>query len=168
MSPAADIDPATGDRILREARTSWWVLWPRVALALVAAAVAGVGAAMQDLPGYGLAVAGVVVFLWAGIGALVRRRATTIRLTDRAIVVQSGLASRHTSTLMLERIEAIDIDQSILQRMTGTGTLTIRGTGSEDLRFAGMQDPMGFQADARRAINDVGAARPARREERSA
>ena len=168
MSPAADIDPATGDRILREARTSWWVLWPRVVLAVVGVAAAAVGASMQDLPGYGLVVAGVVVFLWAAVGALVRRRGTLIRLTDRAIVVQSGLASRHTSTLMLERIEAIDIDQSILQRMVGIGTLTIRGTGSEDLRFAGMQDPMGFQADARRAINEIGGGRPTRRQESAA
>ena len=168
MSPAADIDPSTGDRILREARTSWWVLWPRVVLAVVGAGMAAAGAFMQDAPGYGLAIAGVVACLWAGVGALVRRRGTAIRLTDRCIVVLSGLASRHTSTMMLERIEAIDIDQSFLQRMVGIGTLTIRGTGSEDLRFAGMQDPMGFQAEARRAIDELGGSRPARRDERAA
>ena len=169
MSPAADIDPSTGDRILREARTSWWVLWPRIVLAVIGAGLAATGAWMQDTPGYGLAAAGLVLCVWAGIGAMARRLATTIRLTDRSIVVQSGLASRHTSTVMLERIEAIDIDQSMLQRMVGIGTLTIRGTGSEDLRFAGMQDPMGFQADARRAINAIGGtARAPRREESAA
>ena len=168
MSPAADIDPSTGDRILREARTSWWVLWPRVLLAAIGAGLAAEGVFLQDTPGYGLAIGGAVVCVWAVAGALVRRMGTAIRLTDRCVVVQSGLASRHTSTVMLERIEAIDIDQSILQRMVGIGTLTIRGTGSEDLRFAGMQDPMGFQADARRAINGLAPPRPPRREESAA
>jgi len=162
MSRPADIDPATGDRILREARTSWWVLWPRVVLAIAAAAMAGGGAYMQGTAGYALAAAGALVFLWALGGAWVRRAGTRMRLTDRCIVVQSGLFSRHTSTVMLDRIESLDLDQSIWQRMTGTGTLTIRGVGSEDVRFAGMQDPVGFQADARRAINESGSARAAR------
>jgi len=55
--------------------------------------------------------------------------------------------------VMLNRVESIDIDQTVWQRMTGYGTLTIRGMGSEDLRIVGVQDPVGFQADARRAIN---------------
>ncbi len=168
MTTPAAIDPATGDRILREARTSWWVLWPRLALALVAAAAAAWGAALQDTAGYALVAAGGLVFVWAFAGALVRRAATRIRLTDRCVIVQSGLVSRHTSTVMLDRIESLDLDQSMWQRMTGTGTLTIRGVGSEDVRFAGMQDPVGFQADARRAINESGGARPVRREQTAA
>ena len=55
--------------------------------------------------------------------------------------------SRHTSTVMLNRVESLDVDQSLWQRMTGYGTLTIRGTGSEDLRLVGIADPVGFQAD---------------------
>jgi uncharacterized membrane protein YdbT with pleckstrin-like domain len=168
MSSPAAIDPATGDRILREARTSWWVLWPRVALALAAAAVAAGGAFMQGTAGYAVAAAGALACLWALVGAWLRRAGTRIRLTDRCIVVQSGLFSRHTSTVMLDRIESLDLDQSVWQRMTGTGTLTIRGVGSEDVRFAGMQDPVGFQADARRAINEAGSARPMRREQTAA
>jgi uncharacterized membrane protein YdbT with pleckstrin-like domain len=164
MTTTAAIDPATGDRILRDARTSWWVLWPRLALALLAAAVAAWGATLQDTSGYALVAAGALVGLWALAGALLRRAGSRIRLTDRCVIVQSGLVSRHTSTVMLDRIESLDLDQSLWQRMTGTGTLTIRGVGSEDVRFVGMQDPAGFQADARRAINEFGAVRPARRE----
>ena len=73
--------------------------------------------------------------------------------TARYLVLQTGLVSRHTSTLMLNRVEGLDVDQSLWQRMTGYGTLTIRGTGSEDLRLAGLADPVGFQTEARKAIN---------------
>jgi hypothetical protein len=42
--------------------------------------------------------------------------------------------------------------------MTGYGTLTIRGTGSEDLRLKGISDPVGFQTEARKAINTASGA----------
>ncbi|MEP6504608.1 MAG: PH domain-containing protein, partial [Betaproteobacteria bacterium] len=96
---------------------------------------------------------GGLMFLWFVGGALVRRRAMSVKLTDRYLVLQTGLVSRHTSTVMLNRVESLDVDQSLWQRMTGYGTLTIRGTGSEDLRLAGIADPVGFQTEARRAIN---------------
>ncbi len=146
-------DPSTGETILREACTSWWALWPRVLLGLIGLALAGWGLLRQDHEGYAVAGFGGVMFAWFVGGALVRRRAMSVKLTDRYLVLQTGLVSRHTSTVMLNRVESLDVDQSLWQRMTGYGTLTIRGTGSEDLRLAGIDDPVGFQTEARRAIN---------------
>jgi uncharacterized membrane protein YdbT with pleckstrin-like domain len=146
-------DPSTGERVLREASMSWWALWPRVVLGLAGGVLAGWGLLRQDHAGYALAAFGGLMFLWFVGGALVRRRAMKVRLTDRYLVLQTGLVSRHTSTVMLNRVESLDVDQSLWQRMTGYGTLTIRGTGSEDLRLRGIADPVGFQADARKAIN---------------
>jgi len=148
-------DPSTGETILREARLSWWALWPRVLLGLVGLAVVGWGLLRQDQLGYGVAGFGALAFLWFVGGALMRRSAMSLKLTDRYVVLQRGLVSRHTSTVMLNRVESLDVDQSLWQRMTGYGTLTIRGTGSEDLRLAGLTDPVGFQAAARQAINAV-------------
>ena len=146
-------DPSTGERVLREARTSWWALWPRVFLGLVGLALAGWGLLRQDHAGYAVAAFGGLMFLWFVGGAMVRRSAMAVKLTDRYLVLQTGLVSRHTSTVMLNRVESLDVDQSLWQRMCGYGTLTIRGTGSEDLRLRGIADPVGFQTDARKAIN---------------
>jgi len=132
---------------------SWWALWPRVVLGLVGLALAGWGLLRQDETGYAVAGFGGLMFLWFVGGALVRRLAMRVKLTDRYLVLQTGLISRHTSTVMLNRVESLDVDQSLWQRMTGYGTLTIRGTGSEDLRLAGISDPVGFQTEARKAIN---------------
>jgi membrane protein YdbS with pleckstrin-like domain len=146
-------DPSTGETLLREACMSWWALWPRVVLGLLGLALAGWGLLRQDEPGYAVAGFGGLMFLWFVGGALVRRLAMRVKLTDRYLVLQTGLISRHTSTVMLNRVESLDVDQSLWQRMTGYGTLTIRGTGSEDLRLAGITDPVGFQTEARKAIN---------------
>ncbi len=146
-------DPSTGETILREARMSWWALWPRVALGLCGLVLVAWGLFRQDQTGFAVAGFGALMCLWFVGGAMVRRSAMSIKLTARYLVLQTGLVSRHTSTVMLNRVEGLDVDQSLWQRMTGYGTLTIRGTGSEDLRLAGIADPVGFQAEARKAIN---------------
>ncbi len=146
-------DPSTGENILREARMSWWALWPRVVLGLVGLVLVGWGLLRQDQLGYGVAGFGGLACLWFVGGALLRRGAMNVKLTPRYIVLQTGLVSRHTSTVMLNRVESLDVDQSLWQRLCGYGTLTIRGTGSEDLRLAGISDPVGFQTEARKAIN---------------
>ncbi len=146
-------DPSTGERVLRVARKSWWALWPRVALGVAALLLVGWGLMRQDRLGNSVAVFGGLMALWFIVGALVLRGAMQVRLTDRYLVLQTGLVSRHTSTVMLNRVESLDVDQTLWQRMTGYGTLTIRGTGSEDLRLRGIGDPVGFQAEARKAIN---------------
>jgi len=146
-------DPSGGEAILRAARLSWWALCPRVVLGVAGLVVAAWGLLRQDQLGYGVAGFGALAFLWFVGGALLRRGAMSLKLTDRSIVLQRGIVSRHTSTVMLNRIESLDVDQSLWQRMTGYGTLTIRGTGSEDLRLAGLTDPVGFQTAARQAIH---------------
>jgi hypothetical protein len=146
-------DTATGETILREARMSWWALWPRVVLGLLGLLFAAWGLLRQDHLGYSVAGFGALAFAWFVGGAMLRRSAMSVKLTARTLVLQTGLGSRHTSTLMLNRVEGLDVDQSLWQRMTGYGTLTIRGTGSEDLRLAGLADPVGFQTEARKAIN---------------
>ena len=146
-------DPSTGETILREARMSWWALWPRVVLGLLGLLLVGWGLLRQDQSGYAAAGFGALMALWFIGGAMVRRSAMSVKLTARYLVLQTGLVSRHTSTVMLNRVEGLDVDQSLWQRMTGYGTLTIRGTGSEDLRLAGIADPVGFQTEARKAIN---------------
>ena len=154
MTAQSGPDPAAGQqRVVREARVSWWALWPRMALGLGGAAAAIWAIQRQDDVGHGIAAAGALAFFLFCGAAFVRRLAMKATLTDRYVIMESGIASRHTSTVMLNRVESIDIDQTLWQRMAGYGTLTIRGMGSEDLRIVGIQDPVGFQGDARKAIN---------------
>ena len=116
-------DPSTGETVLREARMSWWALWPRVALGIVGLLVVAWGLLRQDTSGYAVAAFGALMFLWFVGGAMARRGAMNAKLTPRYLVLRTGLVSRHTSTVMLNRVESLDVDQSLWQRMAGYGTL---------------------------------------------
>src|ERR1700753_583721 len=80
-------DPSTGETVLREARMSWWALWPRVFLGLIGLALAGWGLLRQDQAGYAVAGVGGLMFVWFVGSALLRRGAMLVKLTPRYLVL---------------------------------------------------------------------------------
>jgi len=63
------------------------------------------------------------------IPPFLRRFATEIAVTDRRIIFKTGLIQRHTIEISMEKVESVDVDQSIFGRMLGYGDVTVRGTG---------------------------------------
>ena len=57
------------------------------------------------------------------------RLGTEIAVTDRRIIFKTGLFQRHTVEISMEKVESVDVDQSILGRVFGYGDVTVRGTG---------------------------------------
>jgi uncharacterized membrane protein YdbT with pleckstrin-like domain len=75
---------------------------------------------------------GVVFTLTAlvlAIPAWLRRFATEVAVTDRRVIYKTGLIQRHTIEINIDKIESADVDQSILGRIFGFVSITIRGTG---------------------------------------
>ncbi len=64
------------------------------------------------------------------------RWGTEIAITDRRIIYKTGLIQRHTVEISMDKVESVDVDQSVLGRVFGYGTVTVRGTGeaAEPLR----------------------------------
>ena len=62
-------DPSAAETVLREARMSWWALWPRVVLGVVGLLLVAWGLLRQDRLGYGVSGFGALAFLWFAGGA---------------------------------------------------------------------------------------------------
>jgi uncharacterized membrane protein YdbT with pleckstrin-like domain len=45
----------------------------------------------------------------------------------------------------MDKIESVDVDQSVLGRLFGYGTVTIRGTGEAVKPLRDVADPIGFR-----------------------
>jgi uncharacterized membrane protein YdbT with pleckstrin-like domain len=69
---------------------------------------------------------GLVFLIWAWI----RYRTTEFAVTDRRIIAKTGLISRSTVELFLDKVEALHVDQSVPGRLLDFGTITMRGTGT--------------------------------------
>jgi uncharacterized membrane protein YdbT with pleckstrin-like domain len=96
------------------------------------------------------------ILLWVAIGALVisaivfaigaiRRNATEMALTNKRVIVKTGLATRRTLELVLGRIESIVVEEPTLGRMLGYGTVIIRGTGGTPEVFEKIAHPLEFR-----------------------
>ncbi len=85
------------------------------------------------------------------IAPLVARATSEFAVTNRRVVIKVGLVSRKTVELNLEKVESIGVEQTILGRILGYGTIVVVGTGGTKEPFLRIADPMGF----RRAVNEA-------------
>jgi uncharacterized membrane protein YdbT with pleckstrin-like domain len=54
---------------------------------------------------------------------------TEIAVTNRRVIYKTGLIRRQTNEMNMDKVESVQINQSILGRMLDYGTVTILGTG---------------------------------------
>lgn len=129
-----------------------WAIYLKAWICLVLAALAGIDYEYLRLsgtdapPGESVSIVLEVVaavFLLAGLflmlSAWLRRVTTEIVVTDRRIIFKEGFVRRRTMEMNMNKVETVDVVQSIVGRIFNYGTILIRGTGSsyEPLRLIG-------------------------------
>ncbi len=84
--------------------------------------------------------------LVSALSALIRRATTELAVTDRRVIFKTGILKRHTMEMNRSKVETVGVDQSILGRILGFGTVTVRGTGGsfEPIPFIG--EPLIFRS----------------------
>ncbi len=84
------------------------------------------------------------LILTYGLG-LLKRKTTRYLVTDRRIVIRTGIASRNERTTHVDRVQNVHMEQSIVQRILGIGNVDWDTAGTEeqnaDFTFRGIDDP---------------------------
>jgi uncharacterized membrane protein YdbT with pleckstrin-like domain len=93
------------------------------------------------------ALAAILVFI-----GLLKRNATEMAVTNKRVIVKSGLADRRTIELLLPRIESIAVEEPALGRILGYGTVIVRGTGGTPEVFPQIARPLEFREQVQRQI----------------
>lgn len=145
-----------GERIVARTERSKVVLILPMLLALIFAALAIVSSVTHQAIGL-VAVPLAIAVLVAGISWLAYKSADFAVTTSRLILKQ-GLISRRTLELQLNKIEAVNVDQSISGRMLGYGTLAVSGTGGTREVFSVVNHPDAFRTAVQGQINAIFAA----------
>jgi hypothetical protein len=100
-----------------------------------------------------LLISGIVI----AVGAI-RRNATEMAVTNRRVVVKTGLAARKTIEMLLNKIESIEVNESGLGRVLGYGSITLIGTGGTSEPFHLMAGPLEFRNQVQQQIERKGGA----------
>jgi uncharacterized membrane protein YdbT with pleckstrin-like domain len=152
-----------GETVQYETRLHWIVM---VGHALIAAVLALVGVSLLITPWSSIKggeASAVGPLRWAGVACLaaaaiffgvglVRRNATEMAVTNKRVIVKSGLADRRTIELLLQRIESIAVEEPALGRVLGYGTVIVRGTGGTPEVFPQIARPLEFREQVQRQI----------------
>lgn len=95
-----------------------------------------------------LLVVSIGVFAWG----LAKRNATEMAVTNRRVLIKTGLGSRRTLDLMLSRVESIGVEETFWGRMLGYGSVTVRGTGGTPESFVMISHPQEFRRSVQAQI----------------
>jgi len=71
--------------------------------------------------------------------------ASEFAVTNKRVIVKVGFLQRRTLELMLTKVEAIAVTQSLLGQIFGCGTITVTGTGGTKEPFANIRSPLQFR-----------------------
>ena len=139
-----------GETIVYATRLHPIIYWRAILLliiAIVLAAAAWYAADNQNL-GLALGIAGAIFALLAlssAFRAFIRRVSTELAVTDQRVIYKTGLLARHTLEMNRTKVESVTVDQTVTGRMSGYGTVTVRGVGSAFEPIRNISDPLTFR-----------------------
>jgi uncharacterized membrane protein YdbT with pleckstrin-like domain len=139
---------AAGERVIFEGHPSWRAILGFYLKGILVAAAAGVvvdvatriGGDLKE--GLVFVVVLVVIGLTVVIG-FVKRVATTYTITDRRLNIKRGIVSREVQETRLERVQNVNYNQSLFQRIVHVGDVDFdtAGSGDYDFSFDGVANP---------------------------
>ena len=138
-----------GERVVYRTRLHWLVF----AMPILFTIVVLVPAAWFLYNGSGQAFAWVplVIALLVLLPAFIKRQSSDFAVTNKRVMMKSGVMTTRSVELLLNKIEAISVDQSLAGRMFGYGNIVVTGSGGTREAFSHIQSPLEF----RRAVQSV-------------
>ncbi len=135
----------TNEHIIHSTKVHW-IVFVRPLIVLVLAG----GFFTQQLSEYG------IVLLALGVIDLLRSlvlyTSSEFVLTDRRVLMKTGFLQRSSLELLLTKVESLAINQGLLGRMLGYGTLVLIGSGGTRTPFSSVQAPLEFRRHVQQQI----------------
>lgn len=136
------MDLHSGEQVLFEGHPSWRSIVGFYLKGLVLAAVAGGVGALASKIADDKVKTGIVAAAALGVFAIVvvvgflKRIGTTYTISNQRLHIKRGIVARHVQQTHLERVQNVNTNQSVLERMLRVGTVDFDTAGADDADFA--------------------------------
>jgi len=100
---------------------------------------------------YLLVLGWLVIGIFLFISMYLERWTTERALTNRRLILKRGFIRRKTEEISFNRVEEVNLSQSILQRILGSGDIKVTGTGAGEIALKNIDDPL----DVQKKINEL-------------
>ena len=85
------------------------------------------------------------------VATFIKRQSSDFAVTNKRVMMKVGVFATRSIELLLNKIEAIAVNQSLMGRVFGYGDIAVTGSGGTRETFSRIQGPLEF----RRAVQSV-------------
>src|SRR5947208_2253561 len=132
-----------GESVTYRTRLHWKIYSIPMLVVLVALLPLAIWALTSERKALALIPLGLALALLAG--PYLQRRSSEFAVTNKRVIIKLGFLSTRSIELLLPKIEAIAVTQSLMGRMLGYGEIVVTGSGGTSEDFAGIQAPLEFR-----------------------
>jgi uncharacterized membrane protein YdbT with pleckstrin-like domain len=168
------VDLRSGEQVIFQGHPSWRSVLSFYLKAVLVAAVAGGLAGLVTVIAGGLAIGVViavaaVVLAGAVLVGFVKRVATTYSITNQRLHIKRGIVARKIQQTRIERVQNVNISQSVAERLLQVGTVDFDTAGTDDSEFSfvGVAQPEQVMQAVEQAQHEAAPAGPGLGEPRS-
>jgi len=121
-----------GEHIVVTGRLHWIIYWPAIFFLVLGTALIWWewADARSDMLIAITAIAFGVLFLVSFLRAWFVRWITEFAVTNKRVIYKKGFIWRQSAEMNMDKVEAVDVTQSIPGRMFDYGTIHVKGTGT--------------------------------------
>lgn len=140
-----------GEQVLYSTNAHWIfyfpaiVAWIVVAILLIASAVVAAIPTLMLVCWASAAVVAVAALFWTVKGWF-HRMTTETDVTNHRVVHKTGFIKRKTFEIALDKIESVDVTQTILGRLLNYGDVRINGVGEGTQNIPTIASPLAFRS----------------------
>jgi uncharacterized membrane protein YdbT with pleckstrin-like domain len=141
-----------GEKVLYSTNAHWIFYFPAIVAWIVAlvllilSVTVAAGVPSLVLGCWAVAAVAAIAALYWTIKGWFHRLTTETDVTDRRVVHKTGFIKRRTFEIALDKIESVDVDQTILGRILNYGDVTIMGVGEGRQTISTIASPLLFRS----------------------
>ncbi|MDE2065828.1 MAG: PH domain-containing protein [Bradyrhizobium sp.] len=138
-----------GENVLYSTNAHWIFYLSAIGLWIVAAALFGLSQTIVSrtpaLICLSVAAIAAVAAIYKMLKAWFHRWTTETDVTNFRVVHKTGFIKRRTFEMSLDKVESVDVNQSILGRLLNYGDVTVRGVGEGAETISTIASPLDFR-----------------------
>jgi uncharacterized membrane protein YdbT with pleckstrin-like domain len=136
-----------GEKIILMARLHWIEYWPAILFLVLGTGLViwETNRGMDDVMVSATSIAFAALFLIAFLRSWFIRWITEFAITDRRVISKRGFITRNTAEMNMDKVESVQVDQSVLGRLLNYGTVTVLGTGQGLEPIRRVSSPIAFR-----------------------
>ena len=133
-----------GEEVVYKASLHWAIYIPTALWLLLGILMIAISVGEEESSVMVIAIIFFVFAVFALIKAIIANVTSEFAVTNKRLILKEGLIARNIVELMLTKCEGVALDQGILGRILGYGTL-ITTTGGATNKFRKIKDPIIFR-----------------------